>query len=51
MKELLNFQRPWPLEILLKFRKEENNGKWSVDRAFNVLTFLADSCTLFEINK
>ena len=51
IKELLNFQRPRPLEILLKFRKEKNYRGWSVDRAFSILTFLADSFILFEINK
>ena len=51
IKELLNFQRPQPLDILLNFREEQNNGEWSVDRAFSILTFIADSCILFEINK
>ena len=51
IKELLNFRGPRLLEILLKFRKEQNNGEWSVDRAFGILTFSADSCTLLEINK
>ena len=51
MKQLLNFQRPRPLEILFKFRKEQNNGEGSVNRACSILTFLANSCRLFEINK
>ena len=51
IKELLHFQRPRPLEILVKFRKEQNNGEWSVDKAFSILIFLTDSCILLEINK
>ena len=51
IKELLNFQRPRSLEILLKFRKEQNNREWSVDRTSSILAFLVNSCILFEINK
>lgn len=51
IKELLNFQRPRSLEILLKFRKEQNNREWSVDRTSSSLAFLVNSCILFEINK
>ena len=47
INELLNSQRPRPLGILLKFTKEQNSGEWSVERAFSILTFLADSCILF----
>ena len=36
IKNLLNFQRLASLEILLKFKKEQNNGEWSVDRTFSV---------------
>ena len=48
-KELLEFQRLRPLDIFLKFMKEQNNGEYSVDRAFSILSFLADSRILFEI--
>ena len=51
VKKLLKFQRPRPLEILVKYRKQQNNEKWSVDRVFNISKFLAGSCISFEINK
>ena len=43
---------PFPprTQIRVKFRKEQNNGEWLIDWTFSVLTFLADSCILFEID-
>ena len=34
IKELLNFKRARPLEILLNFKKEQSNGEWFVGPVF-----------------
>ena len=51
VKELLNFQKPFP-QVGISFNSSEKNiGSWSVEKEGRTSVFMTDSCSVLEIRK